>query len=138
MSDWTWQYVPDAANVVGGLTRAQIDEAESLMSRIADAVAVSRIGVPFDVRESVSNVPSGSVTAPAETSAGRSPKTSWPVSAAHVRHSDSKCGPATEAMGEWRRARTFGLNRKRRGGGGQVQLMNSAIPVYWHAAAAQT
>jgi hypothetical protein len=24
MSDWTWEYVPDAANVVGGLTQAQI------------------------------------------------------------------------------------------------------------------
>jgi hypothetical protein len=22
MSDWTWEYVPDAANVVGGLTQA--------------------------------------------------------------------------------------------------------------------
>ena len=29
MSDWTWEYVPDAANVVGGLTPAQIDEVES-------------------------------------------------------------------------------------------------------------
>jgi hypothetical protein len=28
MSDWTWEYVPDAANVVGGLTPAQIDEVE--------------------------------------------------------------------------------------------------------------
>jgi hypothetical protein len=25
MSDWTWEYVPDAANVVGGLAQAQID-----------------------------------------------------------------------------------------------------------------
>jgi hypothetical protein len=37
MSDWTWEYVPDAANVVGGLTQAQIDQVESLASRIADA-----------------------------------------------------------------------------------------------------
>lgn len=58
MSDWTWKYVPDAANVIGGLTHAQIDEVESLASRIADAVAVRRIGVPFDVRESVSSVKS--------------------------------------------------------------------------------
>lgn len=58
MSDWTWEYVPDAANVIGGLTHAQIDEVESLASRIADAVAVRRIGVPFDVRESVSSVKS--------------------------------------------------------------------------------
>jgi hypothetical protein len=58
MSDWTWEYVPDAANVVGGLTQAQIDQVESLASRIADAVAVRRIGTPFDVTEAVSNVKS--------------------------------------------------------------------------------
>jgi hypothetical protein len=44
MSDWTWEYVPDAANVVGGLTQDQVDQVESLASRIADAVAVRRIG----------------------------------------------------------------------------------------------
>ena len=43
MSDWTWEYVPDAASVVGGLTQAQIDEVENRASRIADAVAVRRI-----------------------------------------------------------------------------------------------
>lgn len=32
MSDWTWGYVPDAANVVGGLTQAQIDQVGSLAS----------------------------------------------------------------------------------------------------------
>jgi hypothetical protein len=37
MSDWTWEYVPDAASVVGGLTRAQIDQVEGLAARIADA-----------------------------------------------------------------------------------------------------
>jgi hypothetical protein len=58
LSDWTWEYVPDAANVVGGLTQAQIDQVESLASRIADAVAVRRIGTPFDVTEAVSNVKS--------------------------------------------------------------------------------
>jgi hypothetical protein len=26
MTDWTWEYVPDAAHVVGGLTPLQIDE----------------------------------------------------------------------------------------------------------------
>jgi hypothetical protein len=44
MSHWTWEYVPDAATVVGGLTPAQIDQVESLAARIADAVAVRRIG----------------------------------------------------------------------------------------------
>jgi hypothetical protein len=56
VSDWTWEYFPDAANVVGGLTEAQVDQAESLASRIADAVAVRRIGVSFDVTEAVSNI----------------------------------------------------------------------------------
>jgi hypothetical protein len=45
---------------------------------------------------------------------------------------------ASSAMDEWRRARTFRINRKRRGADRQVQAMNSAIAVYWHAAAAQT
>jgi len=44
MSSWTWEYVPDAASVVGGLTPAQIDQVEGLAARIADAVAVRRIG----------------------------------------------------------------------------------------------
>ncbi len=48
MSDWTWEYVPDAASVMDGLTQAQIDQVESLASRIADAVAVRRIGVSFE------------------------------------------------------------------------------------------
>ena len=58
MSAWTWEYVPDAPSVVGGLTRAQVEEVEDLASRIADAVAVRRIGTSFDVRESVSQVKS--------------------------------------------------------------------------------
>ncbi len=53
MSDWTWEYVPDAPSVVGGLTQAQVEDVENLASRIADAVAVRRIGISFDVRESV-------------------------------------------------------------------------------------
>jgi hypothetical protein len=28
MSDWTWEYVPDAPSIVGGLTQAQVDEVE--------------------------------------------------------------------------------------------------------------
>jgi hypothetical protein len=58
MSHWTWEYVPDAASVVGGLTPAQIDQVEGLAARIADAAAVRRIGAPFDVVEAVSNVKS--------------------------------------------------------------------------------
>jgi hypothetical protein len=58
VSDWTWEYVPNAASVVAGLTPAQIDQVESLAARIADAVAVRRIGTPLDVNEAVSNVKS--------------------------------------------------------------------------------
>jgi hypothetical protein len=58
VSDWTWEYVPDAASVVDGLTHIQIDEAENLAERITDAVAVRRVGTPFDVSESVSNLKS--------------------------------------------------------------------------------
>ena len=58
MSHWTWEYVPDTASVVGGLTPAQIDQVEGLAARIADAVAVRRIGTPFDVAEAVSSVKS--------------------------------------------------------------------------------
>ncbi len=58
MSDWAWEYVPDAASVVGGLTQDQIADVETLASRISDAVAVRRIGTFFDVRESVSGLKS--------------------------------------------------------------------------------
>jgi plasmid stabilization system protein ParE len=59
MSQWTWEYVPDAASVVGGLTAAQVDQVEGLAARIAGSVAVRRIGTPFDVVEAaVSNVKS--------------------------------------------------------------------------------
>ncbi len=76
MSDWTWEYVPDAANVVGGLTQDQVHQVESLASRIADAVAVRRIGTPFDVTEAVSNVKSygeGPVSLTAEPVLAASP-----------------------------------------------------------------
>jgi len=55
MSGWTWEYVPDAASVVG---QKQVDEVESLALRISDVVAVRRIGTPFDVQEAVSDVKS--------------------------------------------------------------------------------
>ena len=44
---------PDAASVVGGLTQAQIDQVEGLAARIADAVAVRRIGTPSGAAEAV-------------------------------------------------------------------------------------
>ncbi len=58
MSDWTWEYVPDAPSVVGGLAEAEVHQAEILASRIAQAVAVRRIGAFFDVRDSVSSLKS--------------------------------------------------------------------------------
>jgi hypothetical protein len=54
VSDWTWEYVPDTASVVGGLTSEQIAEVEALAVRLADAVGVRRIGTPFDLQEAVS------------------------------------------------------------------------------------
>lgn len=29
MTDWTWEYVPDAISVVGGLTQTQVDDAKA-------------------------------------------------------------------------------------------------------------
>ena len=56
MSDWTWQYVPDRASVVGGLTSEQIAEVEALAARLADAVGVRRIGTAFGLQEAVSGM----------------------------------------------------------------------------------
>jgi len=56
VSGWTWEYSPDAAHVVGGLTPEQIAEVDSLAQRIADAVAVRRIGMPFDEQEAASDL----------------------------------------------------------------------------------
>lgn len=56
MSDWTWEYSPDAAHVVGGLAPELVAEVEAVAQRIADAVAVRRIGVPFDEQEGASDL----------------------------------------------------------------------------------
>jgi hypothetical protein len=56
VSDWTWEYVPDAAGVVGGLTSEQVAEVGVLAARLADAVGVRRIGTPFDLQEAVSGL----------------------------------------------------------------------------------
>jgi hypothetical protein len=56
VSDWTWEYVPDTASVVGGLTSEQIAEVEALAARLADAVGVRRIGTPLDLQEAVSGL----------------------------------------------------------------------------------
>ncbi|MFC9673667.1 MULTISPECIES: hypothetical protein [unclassified Streptomyces] len=56
MSDWTWEYLPDAENVVGSLTTTQREDVEAIAQRITDAVGVRRIGKPFDITESASGV----------------------------------------------------------------------------------
>lgn len=56
MSDWTWEYVPDAVHVVDSLTPEKIAEVERLAARLAEAVGVRRIGTPFDPQEAVSNL----------------------------------------------------------------------------------
>ncbi|WP_237519963.1 hypothetical protein [Streptomyces sp. HUCO-GS316] len=56
MSDWAWEYEPDAESVVGGLEAAQRLEVEAIAQRIADAVGVRRIGKSFDITESASGV----------------------------------------------------------------------------------
>ncbi|MFF8602532.1 hypothetical protein ACF065_21380 [Streptomyces sp. NPDC015232] len=56
MSDWTWEYEPDAEHVIGGLEEEQRLEIEALAQRIADAVGVRRIGKPFDITEAASGV----------------------------------------------------------------------------------
>jgi hypothetical protein len=58
VSDWAWEYVPDKARVVGGLTPELIAEVEALATRLADAVGVRRIGTPLDLQEAVSGLKS--------------------------------------------------------------------------------
>ncbi|MGC9542535.1 hypothetical protein [Streptomyces sp. UG1] len=56
MSDWTWEYEPNAREVVGGLSENERAAVEDVAGRIAEAVGVRRIGHPFDIRESASGV----------------------------------------------------------------------------------
>ena len=88
MSHWTWEYVPDAASVVGGLTRAQIDQVEGLAARIADAVAVRRIVTPFGAAEAVSYV----------KSYGEGPVMIWFLEGLPGRFRSRGAGPARRAV----------------------------------------
>jgi hypothetical protein len=45
MSDWTWEYVPDATNVLVGLTRAQINEVESLFKACPQGLAEPQLRI---------------------------------------------------------------------------------------------
>jgi hypothetical protein len=68
VSDWTWEYIPDSAHVVGGLTPGQHAEVEALAQRIADAVAVRMIGRPFNPEEAFpASSPTGKALSPSGT-----------------------------------------------------------------------
>jgi hypothetical protein len=46
VSDWTWEYLPDAEHVVGGLNSQVKQDVERLAQRLADAAAVQYLGDP--------------------------------------------------------------------------------------------
>lgn len=46
MTDWVWEYVPDADHVVGGLSAQARQDIERLAERLADAAAVRYLGDP--------------------------------------------------------------------------------------------
>lgn len=46
MSDWTWEYLPSAEPVVGGLGPDIKADVERLAQRLSDAAAVKYIGDP--------------------------------------------------------------------------------------------
>ncbi|MEU7042900.1 hypothetical protein AB0A77_17790 [Streptomyces varsoviensis] len=46
MTDWTWEYLPDAEQVVGGLAPGIRSEVASLAARLADAASVRHFGDP--------------------------------------------------------------------------------------------
>ncbi|KUL56687.1 MULTISPECIES: hypothetical protein [Streptomyces violaceusniger group] len=56
MSDWTWEYLPDAENVVGGLNPQIKHDVERLAQRLADAAAVKYLGDPPIHESGVSNL----------------------------------------------------------------------------------
>jgi hypothetical protein len=58
VSDWTWEFVPDSAEVTEGLSKAQRGDVEAMAQRVTDAVTVRRIGHPFDPEEGVSDLKS--------------------------------------------------------------------------------
>ncbi|MFE0046922.1 hypothetical protein [Streptomyces albireticuli] len=46
MTDWTWEYLPDAEQVVGGLDPEVKQDVERLAGRLADAASVRHLGDP--------------------------------------------------------------------------------------------
>ncbi|MBV9023519.1 MAG: hypothetical protein JO362_06930 [Streptomycetaceae bacterium] len=56
MSDWTWEYEPDAENVVGGLPSELVEQVAQMAQRLADAAGVKYIGDPPIEESGVSKV----------------------------------------------------------------------------------
>ncbi|MBZ4319699.1 hypothetical protein [Streptomyces huiliensis] len=56
MSDWTWEYLPDAEHVVGGLDPVLRRDVEKLAARLADAASVRYLGDPPSHESGVSRL----------------------------------------------------------------------------------
>lgn len=56
MRDWSWEYMPDAENVVGGLPAGCVDEVTQLAQRLADAAGVKYLGDPPSRESGVSKL----------------------------------------------------------------------------------
>jgi hypothetical protein len=46
VSDWTWEYMPDAEHAVGGLPPELLAEVEVIARRLADQASVRYLGDP--------------------------------------------------------------------------------------------
>ncbi len=56
MSDWSWEYLPDAEHVIGGLTPDIQQGVEQLAARLADAACVRYFGDPPTEESGVSRL----------------------------------------------------------------------------------
>jgi hypothetical protein len=56
VSDWSWEYEPDAENVVGGLPSELLEQVARMAQRLADAAGVKYIGDPSIEESGVSKV----------------------------------------------------------------------------------
>jgi hypothetical protein len=46
VSDWTWEYDPNASEVVGGLSAEAVQRVEDLAGRLCDAASAQHLGEP--------------------------------------------------------------------------------------------
>lgn len=56
MTDWEWEYLPNAENVVGGLAADLQSQIESIAQRLTDAAGVKYLGDPSVEDSGVSKV----------------------------------------------------------------------------------